>query len=260
MKPSISEVFKNLKNKRAAFIPYFVLGLPDLKKSIEIILSCSEYFDIVELGIPFSDPVADGPTIQEGTQIALKNGYSMNDYFKAAKQISEKTNKPVVFMLYFNQIFACQTKKFMKKAKESGVQGLIIPDALPESDNELNKYAKKFGIDQIFLMTPLTDKKRMESVIEKTSGFLYLTALSGITGERKNVASGLKDFAKMIKNKTEKPVCVGFGISQPAHVKNISAFAQGVIVGSAIVRKVIENSDVVSFVRELSGAITKKSL
>ncbi len=258
MSETIESVFNKIKGKRAAFIPYFVLGLPDLKKSVELIIECKDYYDIVELGIPFSDPVADGSTIQEATLKALENKITMKEFFKAAKEISDKTGKPVVFMLYFNQVFSYGIKNFMKKASACGVKGIIVPDLLPESDEEFNRYAKRYGINQIFLMTTLSKENRIENLINLTSGFIYLTALTGITGERKDVQKGLEKFAHKVKDKTDKPVCVGFGISEPAHVKQVSGFADGVIVGSAIVRRVLANQDVVSFVKELSDAVVDK--
>lgn len=239
---------------RAAFIPYFILGLPDLKKSIELIDKCSDYFDVLELGIPFSDPVADGPTIQEGALIALENKYSMDDFFKATKKISDKINKPIIYMLYYNQVFGYGIEEFLKKAKKSGVSGLIIPDLLPESDENFINLCNKHGIDTIFLATPLTTEKRIEKIVENDKGFLYLTALIGITGEREKVNTDIKEYTKKLKDRIKKPVCIGFGISTPEHVKNISSFADGVIVGSAIVKKITNNGDVVGFVKNMFEA------
>lgn len=252
----MEQVFNALaKEKRCAFIPYFILGLPDMEKSIEIICSCSEYFDIVELGIPFTDPVADGPTIQEGSQIVLKHKYNMEDFFAAAKKISDRIKKPVIFMLYYNQVFGYGMDNFFKEAGESGVSGIIVPDMLPESDKAFIKAAKKNKIDNVFLATPVTGSQRLDKIVEETRGFLYLTSTVGITGERDKVNQELEALAKKIKKKSALPVCVGFGISDAAQAKEISRFADGVIVGSAIVKKVIEGQNVLPFVQSLFEAM-----
>jgi len=254
----ISETISNVKKQsRSAFIPYFILGLPDIQKSVELIVSCKDHYDILELGIPFTDPIADGPTIQEGSIIALKNKYSMEDFFKATKEITDRTKKPVVYMLYYNQVFGYGTEKFMQNAQLSGVNGIIVPDLLPESDPDYNKFAEKYGIDTIFLVTPLTKEERIKMILKYCKGFLYLTAIVGITGERKDLNRELADLTKKIRNNCEIPVCIGFGISTPEQVKEVSDFADGVIVGSAIVKKVIDNASPIDFTKLLFNGLKK---
>ena len=255
----LKKAFKKAANEaRAAFIPYFILGLPTIEKSIEIITEAAEYFDVLELGIPFSDPVADGPTIQEGALKALENKYSMDDFFKATKEISKKIKKPIVYMLYYNQVFGYGTENFMSNAKDAGVSGLIIPDLLPETDKQFISTAKKHDIETIFLATPVTKNKRLKMVLNYSKGFLYLTSLVGITGERDNVNNDLENLANNVKKESTLPVCVGFGVSSAQHVENISKFADGVIVGSAIVKRIINNDKPLEFIKELFEATKKK--
>ncbi len=140
----INKAFEKAKSEgRSVFIPYFILGFPNLDESVDLIINSADSFDILEIGIPFSDPVADGPTIQEGAIKALENNYNMEDFFKATKKIADKINKPIIYMLYYNQIFGYGIEKFMKNAKDAGVNGLIVPDMLPESDMDFIKHARK---------------------------------------------------------------------------------------------------------------------
>lgn len=252
------------KNNKAAFIPYFILGYPDLDTSIKLIKEASQFSDVIEIGIPFSDPVADGPTIQDGVSLSLSHYYSLETLLSECKKLSSEVKTPLIFMMYFNPIFTYGSEKFLIKLKEIGIQGLIIPDLLPDSEPEFNELAKKHGIELIFLITPVTAENRVPAILNKCNGFLYFVSVVGITGERNQINQDLEANVKALKNKTNLPVCMGFGISKPEHVQSMSAFADGVIVGSAIVAKIKENikskdlvSQVSQFLSELNTASTK---
>lgn len=261
---TITEKFNSIKkNNQSAFIPYFILGYPDLETSYQLIKSASQYCDIIELGIPFSDPIADGKTIQNGVTQALKNNISLNDIFSTTKRLTSDIKKPFIYMMYYNQIYGYGINNFINKIKDIGIQGLIVPDLLPDSDPSFNELVKKNGIDLIFLMTPTTEESRIPLIVNSCSGFIYFVAVVGITGERNEIDQSIIGIIEKIKSTVKLPICVGFGISTINHVKNIYQFADGAIVGSAIVKKITENlnnpdiiQNVTQFIKELNpGAI-----
>ena len=266
MSSKITETFKTIsKTKNGAFIRYFILGYPDIDTSYKLIKEASKYADIIELGIPFSDPVADGPTIQFGVTSVLKQNIPLKKLFDITKKLCSEVKKPFVYMIYFNQIYNYGISNFINKMKEIGVSGIIVPDLLPDSEPEFNQIAKENEIDLIFLLTPTTSKNRIPLIIKESSGFLYFVSVIGITGERKSVNDTIKPLIENIKAKTDLPICVGFGISNPDHVKSITQFSDGVIVGSAIVKKITENigkenliPTVVQMIKELDFALIRE--
>ncbi|EPG74954.1 tryptophan synthase, alpha subunit [Leptospira fainei serovar Hurstbridge str. BUT 6] len=229
----------------SAFIPYISLGDPDYD-------SCVDWADalirggagILELGIPFSDPVADGPIIQKAFKRALAHPFSMDQILDTTARIYAKhPHIPLVYLTYFNPIYSYGFERFAEKAKVSGIQGMIIPD-LPFDTSEtdaLFKSLKKRGIDLIHLVTPATPPSRMKGIREFASGFVYYVTSYGVTGERKAVSVGLEDRIRFTKTLFELPVCAGFGISSPEQAKEISVYADGIIIGSAVQRIIEEN-------------------
>ncbi len=237
----IEEKFKELRDKKEkAFIPFLVAGDPNFEDSKEAFEVICKYGDIIEIGIPFSDPVADGLTIQKADFRALSSGITPIHAFKLAKELNMKfPNKPKVFLTYYNIIFKMGEEKFVKKCSEVGISGIIVPDLPIEECESLYKICKAYNIDLIFLVAPTTTEERLKKILKKASGFIYAVSVTGITGEREKIQEETKNFIKNLKEKCHLPVCVGFGISKREHIEEITKLADGAIVGSAIV-KIIE--------------------
>jgi len=236
----INETFKQLKIKNeSAFMPFMTLGYPTIEKSIELIKSMAKAgADFIELGIPFSDPLADGATIQLSSQVALKNGMTLNKGLEIVKKLRDDGIKtPFLMMGYANPFLAYGIEKFAADASMAGIDGLIIPDLPPNEAGDWIKYMKPKGIDLIFFLAPTTSKERMEKVIGLASGFIYCISVAGVTGARDSLPPGIKDFVGGIKQKTSLPICIGFGISKKEHVKEVSSFADGSIMASAIIKE-----------------------
>jgi len=257
----IDKKFKELKKlNRKAFIPYICYGDPNIEITKDLVLELSySGADLIELGYPFSDPLADGPTIQSATERALKHNISIKKYFQTIKDLRKKTDIPIVIMTYYNLIFNYRLETFIKEAVKAGLDGAVIPDLPIEESDCLRRITKKHNFDLIFLISPTTPKSRMEKIVRKSAGFIYYVSLTGVTGAKDNLAFTLKGDIRSLKEITDKPICVGFGISQPIHVQKISEIADGVIVGSAIIdiiHKNISNKKLVStvgkFVRKLA--------
>ena len=239
----IDKTFKRLKEqKSAAFIPYITAGDPDLKTTESLVYALAEAgADIVELGIPFSDPLADGPTIQRAVQRSLEAGVQVKNILKMVKELRKNTEIPFVFMTYYNIVFNYGIKKFIKDAVSSGADGIIVPDLPMEESEELISESKKKDFCVIMLTAPTTSNARFKKIAEKSRGFIYYVSLTGVTGERQNLATHLKAEVESRKAITEKPVCVGFGVSDAKQAKEVSRFSDGVIIGSAII-KIIEKN------------------
>lgn len=260
----ITKIFKKLK-KRPALIPYLTAGYPDLKTTGELILALARgSADIIELGVPFSDPVADGPIIQKASQDSLAKGISLKKILEFLKNLQPKISTPIVLMSYFNPILAFGLKNFFKVAAQSGAAGVIIPDLPVEEGRELSQLAKKSGVDLIFLAAPTTNRARLKKIISLTEGYLYYVSLTGVTGIRRDLPAGLLLKLKELQKICRKPVAVGFGFSNPAQIKKIRRQVDAVIVGSALV-KIIESNltepahqivpKVVRFCRKLKSAL-----
>lgn len=239
----IDKKFKELrKAKRKAFIAFITAGYPSLKETYKLVLELSKAgADIIELGVPFSDPIADGAVIQESSQAALKKKINLIDILKLVKRLRRVSEIPICLMTYYNPVFCFGEEKFVKCAKAAGVDGIIIPDLLPEDGLQLIKLANKFQINNILFISPTTRKARMKYIANLSRGFIYYVSLTGTTGMRRNLAADLKRNIKIIKGITSRPVCAGFGISTPQQVREVSGICDGVIVGSAIVKKIKEN-------------------
>ncbi|MBB3594734.1 tryptophan synthase alpha chain [Rhizobium sp. BK529] len=233
--------FADLKAEgRPALVTYFMGGDPDYETSLGIMKALPEAgSDIIELGMPFSDPMADGPAIQLAGQRALKGGQTLKKTLQLAADF-RKTNytTPIVMMGYYNPIYIYGVEKFLDDALISGIDGLIVVDLPPEMDDELCIPALKKGINFIRLATPTTDEKRLPTVLKNTSGFVYYVSMTGITGSALPDTSLVAGAVKRIKEHTDLPVCVGFGVKTAEHAKVIGASADGVVVGTAIVNQV----------------------
>ena len=236
----IKKVFQNNSKKLATFTTG---GDPDIKTSIKIIETIiSNKADIIEIGMPFSDPMADGPTIQLSSNRSINNGTNLNDIFAITNQIRKINNEiPIILMGYYNVIYYFGVKKFVDECKKNGVDGLIIVDLQPEEDAELFNELKKNSISLIRLITPTTNESRLKLILNNASGFLYYVTITGITGQHSANLEELKNSIKIIKNHTNLPVIAGFGIKDANDVKEICQIADGAVVGSSIVKIIEEN-------------------
>ena len=239
----IEKTFKELKKeKKKAFIPYVTVGDPDMKTSEEIIqVLAASGADVIELGIPFSDPLADGPTIQEAIQRSLKAGCSVKKTMAMVKRLRKKMDTPFVFMTYYNIVFNYGVSRFIRDSIAVGADGIIVPDLPMEEADELIKISRKEGFSLIMLTAPTTPPARFRKIAACSRGFIYHVSLTGVTGTRKKFAGRLKEEVRKLSKLTTKSVCVGFGISNLHQAKDIAAASDGVIVGSAII-KVIERN------------------
>ena len=236
----ISQTFKNKSKKIVTFVTG---GDPDFETSDEIIkILIKNNIDLIEIGMPFSDPMADGPTIQLSSNRALKNGINLNDIFKLVSNAKNTNGKiPVILMGYYNVIFHYGIKEFVKKCVTNGVDGLIIVDLQPEEDKDLVNELKINNIDLIRLITPTTNEERLKLILKNASGFLYYVSVMGTTGQKSANVNELEKSINFIKKYTELPIIPGFGIKSPIDVKNICKIADGAVVGSSIIKIIEEN-------------------
>jgi len=261
----IDKRFKDIKKeKRRAFIAYICAGDPDISTTERLVLEFDRTgVDIVELGIPFSDPLADGPTIQKASQRALKGKMTLGKLFSLISSLRKKTDIPIVLMGYYNLVYNYGIVRFIKEARQSGADGVIIPDLIPEEADELIFVARQCDFKTIFLAAPTSTKKRMRLIAQKSTGFIYYVSLAGVTGAREVLPTHIREHIRTIKRLSSKPVCVGFGVSTPKQVKRLSLYCDGVIVGSAIIDKIEKNlpdkakaiRDAVAFVKKMAQGV-----
>ncbi|NRB02338.1 MAG: tryptophan synthase subunit alpha [Rhodobacteraceae bacterium] len=242
---------------KTAFVSYVMAGDPDYETSLEIVRALpGAGVDIIELGLPFTDPMADGPTIQLAGQRALEGGMTLNRTLDLARTFrQEDDTTPIVLMGYYNPIYSHGVEAFLTAAKEAGIDGLIVVDLPPEEDDELCLPAQAAGLNFIRLATPTTDDTRLPAVLQNTSGFVYYVSITGITGAAEAEATDVAPDVARIKAATDLPVVVGFGINTPEKAAAVGAVADGVVVGSAIVSKIGAGNtvaDVSAFVKSLS--------
>lgn len=228
---NISKAFENGK----AFIGFVTAGDPDMQTSEKIMLKMAQAgCDLIEIGIPFSDPIAEGPVIQEANLRSLSQGTTTDKVFELTKKVSQQTDIPLVFMTYLNVLFKYGYDNFLEKAKDAGISGVIIPDMPYEEKDELQSVAVNYGIDVISLIAP-TSEDRIKMIASDAKGFIYTVSSLGVTGARKEITTDLNTITKHIRKVTNIPVAIGFGINTPEQAKEYSSLADGVIVGSAIV-------------------------
>ena len=255
----IDKKFKELKRRgKKAFIAYITAGDPNLPMTRRIVLALEgSGADIIELGIPFSDPVADGPTIQAASQRALAGKVSLRKIFAMVKSLRRATRIPLVFMTYYNPVFKFGPARFFRTCRETGVDGVIIPDLSIEEAGEAITLGKKNNVATIFLIAPTSPRSRIKEIAAKSRGFIYYVSLTGVTGVRKRLPPEILANVKLIKSLTGKPVAVGFGIADAKQARSIAKAADGVIVGSAIVKIIGEKKNVISKVLYLAGNLAK---
>lgn len=252
----ISDAFKNGK----AFIGFITAGDPDVETSKKIMVKMAQAgCDLIEVGIPFSDPIAEGPVIQNANIRALKNNVTTDDVFDMVKEVQPQVNIPMVFMTYLNVLFKYGYDRFLQKASDAGICGVIIPDMPYEEKGELQSVAKNYGIEVVSLIAP-TSEERIKMIASDAEGFIYEVSSLGVTGIRSEIKTDLQSITQAVKQVTDVPVAIGFGINTPEQAKEFSQFADGIIVGSAIV-KLIEQyktgapDKVYDYVKSMKDAI-----
>jgi tryptophan synthase alpha chain len=257
----LDSVFHKAGHK--ALIPYITTGYPDVEATLKAVpLLAENGADIIELGIPFSDPLADGATIQESSYQALKNGITPQICMETARKIRTVTDIPLVFMTYFNPVLNYGLDQFCQDCVNSGVDGLIVPDLQPEEGAALECAAQEGGLDLIYLLSPNSTQERVRTVAAKSKGFIYLVSITGVTGARTDLPHGLEDFIKRVRQVTTKPLCVGFGISTAEQAAQVAEIADGVIVGSKLIQLMKSDASLNSlqiFMGEMRQTINARS-
>ncbi len=245
-----------------ALIAYITVGYPDMEATLKAasILSNSGC-DIIELGIPFSDPLADGATIQKASFKALQQGVTPQTCLEAARKLRQKMNTPLVFMTYYNPVLNFGLDGFGRSCVEAGIDGLIVPDLPPEEGLELETVTREHNLDLIYLLAPTSTEERINLVAARSRGFIYLVSLTGVTGARETLSPELEDFVGRVRQKAKQPLCVGFGISSPEQAGRGAGIADGVIVGSRIIQMMEEDATLTSlktFILSLRKALDSK--
>jgi len=265
MSSRITQKFEELRLKnQKALITYVTAGDPNCETTEKLVYAMEGAgADIIELGIAYSDPLADGPVIQRAASRALANGVNIDVVFQLVKKIRGNTQVPLAFLLYYNSIFRYGIEKFISKCKETGVDGLIIPDLPLEERGEFKKVLEGKNIDLIPLVAP-TSEERIKDVVKDASGFVYCVSSMGVTGTRTSFDENIETFMNKVKNHTEVPLAIGFGISDVQGIRQLKGYAQGLIVGSAIIKMIEEGmvsgkvvEMVTEFVKELKDSLLK---
>ncbi len=256
----IDKKFKELKKKKKkASIVYLTVGYPNIDTTEKLVLELAKQgVDIFELGMPFSDPLADGPVIQESSTFALRHNINLESVFSLTKRLRKKINNPIVTMGYFNPILSYGQERFAKAARLSGLDGAIVPDLPIEESGELRKAIHRQKLYLIDFLAPTTDSSRVRKIAKSAGGFIYYVSLTGVTGARNKLPKDIVKRLKYLKKIVKIPICVGFGISQKKQFVAITKFCDGAIIGSAIIKKIKENlgkknlvSKVASFTKNL---------
>lgn len=251
----IQQKFNDLKQRgEKALVAYLTAGDPSLEMTRELIMALDAAgVDIFEIGVPFSDPTADGPTIQAASQRSLQRGTTLPAIFHMLETVRKFTEIPIILFGYYNPIFIYGTERFAKQAKKSGVDGILVVDLPPEESRELRRYTDRADVDFISLIAPTTSSERIGKISQKATGFLYYVSITGVTGTQKPVVSDIKKEMKRIREQTIMPVVVGFGISTPKQAAEIAPYADGVVIGSSFVRLIEEHKDKNNFVNIISS-------
>ncbi len=240
--------------KRTAFWPYFPIGYPSYEASLEAIVAMAEVgVDGFEIGIPFSDPLADGPTNQAATQVALENGITVSDCLRAVRELRERgVRQPMLLMGYINPLLAYGAERFVQEASAAGADGLIVPDLPPEEAHIFAGACQQENMALVFFLAPTSNPERIALVAEEATGFIYCVSLTGVTGARSQLPPDLREFIGQVRAQTDKRLVLGFGISTPEQARMMNGLMDGFIVGSALVKA---GRDGVAQVRALAGSL-----
>jgi tryptophan synthase alpha chain len=238
----VSRITTIFRAGHKALIAYVTVGYPSLEATLKTVPRLADGgADIVELGIPFSDPLADGITIQKASFQALQNGVTPETCLEVARQLRAKTDVPLVFMTYYNPVFSYGLKEFVAECARSGIDGLIVPDLPPEEGTELQAITQAAGLDLIYLLAPNSSEERIRLVAERSRGFIYLVSVTGVTGAREDLPANLAAFVAKVRKVASQPLCVGFGISTPEQARRVAGLADGIIVGSRLIQLMAED-------------------
>lgn len=259
----ITKKFQELRKEgKIAFMPFLVAGDPDFETSLKVAKTLTNYADFLEIGFPYSDPLADGPTIQAANQRALKAGMNTEKVFELIKKIRSFTEIPITVLIYANLVYQRGIEQFYRDANHAGIDGVLVPDLPIEEAEPYVVAAKKVGINPIFLVTQTTPAERLKKILEYAEGYLYLVSVLGVTGAREKIRPEVLSLIKITKTRTNLPIAVGFGISKPSHVKMLQrAGTDGYIVGSALVRIIEKNvghnkklmSEILQYIEDLTN-------
>ena len=256
----ISDAFANAKaENRAAFVPYLTAGFPMQEKFVDQALELLEIADLLEVGLPYSDPLGDGPTIQKASETVLEAGMTTAKTFALIKELRSKTDKPLVMMTYYNPIY-CYKKgeeDFLKDLKDAGADGVILPDLPPDEADTLIPIARKLELDTIFLVAPTSTDERLKTVTEACRGFIYAVSVTGVTGARNALPADVPDLVNRTRSFSDLPVAVGFGVSGHDTAKPVAEVADGVVVGSALIKSIANNGDTKGLAEEIAGACAR---
>ena len=261
MSDRLNKKFQQLKEQdKRAFVSYQMACDPDYKTSLDLMKEfASSGVNIIELGMPFSDPMAEGPAIQKAAKRSLQNECNLDIIFKLLKDFREgDKDTPVILMGYYNPVFSYGVEKFMKAALEAGADGFIIVDLPPEEEEELTRYSKIYNLPLIKLTTPTTDEQRAEKILQNSGGFVYHVSVAGVTGQKEAVKELISSKIDMLRNKTDLPICTGFGIKTPEAAKDIAEICDGIVIGSAFVRIIEDNLNKPEKIISLSGELAAK--
>jgi tryptophan synthase alpha chain len=254
----IERSFETLRRRgRTALMPYLTMGYPTRDSALDLVPAITEAgADLIELGVPFSDPLADGATIQASSQRALGNGMTLTLCLdQAAALRAREVNIPFVLMGYYNPILRMGVERFAQRAAAAGIDGAIVPDLPPEESDELRAALDRNGIDLIFLLAPTADETRVRAVAARACGYLYLVSLVGVTGARDQLPAGLESFVARVRAVSDLPLAVGFGIGSPAQAARVARIADGAIVGSALIRAIGAADDPVAAARAFVASL-----
>jgi len=250
----MSRISTAFRDGHTALIAYVTAGYPDREATPVIAAALADAgCDIIELGIPFSDPLADGTTIQNASHQALLQGTTPEVCFDIAAEIRRNTGTPLVFMTYYNPVLYYGLEAFCARCAATGIDGLIVPDLPPEEGSELEAITQKHGLDLIYLLAPTSTGDRIHTIAGRSRGFIYLVSLTGVTGARADLPAELEGFVQNVRQVTDKPLCVGFGVSGAEQAKRVAAIADGVIIGSRLIQLIEEDNTLGSLKTFIAG-------
>lgn len=256
----IPETFQKLKREgRKGFVPFITAGDPDLQTTHDLIVELARVdASVIELGVPFSDPMADGPVIQRASERALRHGFGLPEIFDVVRSVRKQTNVPIVLFSYFNPLLQFGLDKLVREAEHAEVDGIIVTDLAPEEAGRFRSMLRAHEIDLIFLVAPTSTDERLRMIAERASGFIYAVSRAGVTGAREEVSAEAEKLVGRVRAVSDLPVAVGFGVSKPEHVRDVWRYADAAVVGSAIV-DLIESSvgqpDLVELVGQFASSL-----
>lgn len=232
----IADAFTNLQQHgKKGFIPYITAGDPDLPTTEQLLVTLARHATLIELGVPFSDPMADGPVIQRASERALKHGFGLQEVLDTAARARARIETPIILFSYYNPLLQFGLKRLARAAKEAGIDGVLVTDLTPEESGEFEAELRAHGLDMIFLIAPTSTDERLKLVAEHAGGFIYAVSRAGVTGARETVSAEAEKLVSRMRQFSSLPIAVGFGISNAAQVADVNRYADAVVVGSAIV-------------------------